>query len=446
MAVAAGLAVPGTASSAPAMCTGHGTDPRGVVATHLYAKVDGAWIEPRDLCVGVRVDQRGAIGSYQIRDMYLNVWHASDPAYPETKLPPGTLISLGVELPAGMFIERLSGGWPDGRLLSEGQRVVLQGSTTRWDYHHEAYFGAGLDCSLPPVVWPSTFGAYVTLNPIDADGTPVMSGAPYGGAIYGSNSMVPVYPRLLLDENGTPTGVEVAVEGCGDGDPATNEGFLRGFTPAALFHAWGIGDALLRDAAVLQELVEVRDLTTGAPVPATFGLVAPDELALEPVPGVVLPSPPAGSKIAGVRTTADFSYSAHRLVQRGKPSAMRALRRCRSRGGRPVARAGELVCIPDTRPPRPRLLGRSVVHAGKAVRVLCDEPCDVAGRVVVGRTTLASGRRKSSRAGTVRLPLRLTAAGRRLASGAAIRAVLRVTVTDRAGNRARRTRAVRLVG
>jgi hypothetical protein len=295
------------------------------------------------------------------------------------------------------------------------------------------------------VRWPSTFNAYIAINPVNGDGTPNLASAEYAGGFYESNTVGAVFPKLNTDDNGNPTGLQVTVNGCGDGDPSTFEGYFDGFTPVSIFHAFGISDQLLQDSAVLQKLIEVRDLRTNTPVSATFDLVGPADMPLEPVPGVTLPSPPAGSAITGVRTTSAFSYSEHVLVQRGKPGAMRALRSCRAKGGRPSARNGQLVCVPDTTPPRARLISRRALKRGQPVVVSCNEPCTAVAKVEAGGSRLAGGRRKIAKAGRVRIPLSLTAAGRtRLASEASVSVALRVTVSDRAGNHVRLTRRLPL--
>ena len=373
-----------------------------MTATHLFAKVDGSWVEPEDVCVAVQVRQSGVTGGFTTRNMTFGVWNTVDGGFPETHLPPGTMISLGLRRPPGMTLQAASGIWRGVVMLSEGLDTVIQGRTAPWDYHNEAFFGSGLDCNVEPVRWPSAFTATATLNPINADGTPNVAQEQYAGGFYESNSVGATFPRLNTDSNGAPTGLEVTVSGCGDPDPSTLEGYFDGFTPISFFRGFGINDELLRDTALLQRLIEVRDANTNALISATFGLVAPGELSLEPVPGVALPQPPAGPGLIGVRTTSAFSYSQHVLVQRGKPSAVRALRRCRSKGGKPVAQAGRLVCIPDRKRPRARLLSGRSLARGTPLVLSCNEPCAVVATVMARGRRLATGRRRSTRAGMVR--------------------------------------------
>jgi hypothetical protein len=445
VALAALLALPAPAAAAPEVCTEHNANPQGITATHLLAKINGSWVEPSNVCVGLKVEQRIGLGGLTNRALYLQLQNTVDGAFPETHLPPGTRISVGIRRPPGLFIQNTFGRWRDAVVRSDGAETVVQGKTVPWDYHQEAYFGGpGLDCSIEPAHWQSTFMAYVTLNPLNPNGTPNVDLIRYAGAFYESNTVGAGFPRLLRDLHGRPTGFEVTVSGCGDNDPMTFEGFFDGFTPLSWLHGVGVTDELLNDAAVLQRIIEIRDLKTNAPVDATFSLVRAGELALEPVPGVVLPPPPqTETGVLGLRTTSSFSYSERVLVQRGKPSAMRKMRRCRSKGGRPAARHGRLVCIPDRKPPRARLVAGRPLRLGKPVWLSCNEPCTVVARVMAGGTRLAKGRRKRSRAGRVRIPLKLTAAGRQtLASGASKRLTLRVVVSDRAGNKARLKRRI----
>lgn len=446
LALSGWLAVAGEASAAPAMCTGN-VNPQGLAATHLLAKINGIWVEPSNVCVGARVEENTGIGMIN-RGLYLGVWNTVDGAFPETHLPPGTPISLGIRRPPGMIFQTTFGRWRNSVVVSEGDETVIQASTVPWDYHHEAYFGGpGLNCALQPARWPSTFTAYVALNPLNPDRTPNLDSARYAGSFYESNTVGAVLPSIRVDEYGSPTGLQVTVSGCGDADPLTHEGYFDGFTPISLFRAFGISDQLLQDTALLPEIVEIRDLTTNSPIGASFAPVSPSALAQEAVPGVTLPSPPAGSEVIGVRTTSTFSYSERVLLQRGRPRAIAFLRRCRSRGGRPAAKHGRLTCLPDAKRPRVKLITRRSLKRGKPLSLSCNEPCTVIAAVRARGKLLAAGRRKSTRAGRINVPLALTAAGRaRLASGASVRAVLRLTVRDRAGNTLRLRRARQLTG
>ena len=445
LALVVALAWASSASAAPVMCTSYGANPRGVTATHLFAKIDGAWVEPENVCVSVTIAQSGVLGGFTTRNMTLGVWNTVDGGFPETHLPPGTQISLGLRRPPGMMLQSTSGIWRNAVVLSAGLDTVIQGRTAPWDYHNEAFFGGGLDCGIEPVRWPSTFTASATLNPINADGTPNFASEQYAGGFYESNSIGATFPRLNTDAFGNPTGLEVRVTGCGDQNPSTLEGYFDGFTPVSFFRGFGISDELLRDAALLQRIIEVRDARTNALIQATFAVVGAGELSLEPVPGTTLPSPPAGPGIIGVRTTSAFSYSEHVLVQRGRPGAMRTLRRCRAKGGRPSSKGGRLTCIPDTTRPRAKLLTGRSLSRGKPLLMSCNEPCRVVASVVAGGRRLATGRRTSTKAGRLKVPLKLTAAGRtRLASEASVRAILHVTVRDRAGNKASLKRGLRL--
>jgi hypothetical protein len=440
------MAIAAPASAAPEMCTDHDANPQGVVATHLLAKIDGSWVEPANLCVGVKIEQRLGAGARTQRAMYFGVWHKVDGAFPETQLPPGTPISVGLRRPPGMIIESTFARWRNGIVLSDATDTVMQGKTVRWDYHGEAYFGGpGLDCSLAPADWPSTFTAYARLNPLNADGTPNFDTAQWAGSFYESNTVGALFPKLNFDADGNPTGLQMLVSGCGDGDPATHEGFFDGFTPASIFHGFGITDQLLEDAALVQGIVEVHDLTTDTTVDASFSIVRPGELALEPIDGVAMPAPPTGSPIIGLRTASTFSYSEHDLLQRGTPAAMSALQACRAKGGAPQASSGQLVCVPDTVRPGAKLITRGRLKRGRPVVLSCDEPCGVKATLARGGKRLARGTAKSNVAGKLTVRMKLTAAGRkRLKARRAVRATLTLVVTDRAGNATRIRRGVRL--
>jgi hypothetical protein len=435
------------ASAAPSMCTEHGADPKGVVATHLYAKLNGSWVEPQNVCVGVRIEEKLGVNARYVRGMYLGIWNTVDGGFPETYLPPGTLLSLGLRLPPGMIMHDTFAGWRNGVVVSEGADTVIQGMTVPWEYHPEAFFGGpGLDCSIPPsTTWQSTFTGYSALNFLNPDRTPNFDAAEFAGGFYESNTVGVSFPRITTDSRGNPTGLEISVQGCGDGDPATHEGYFDGFTPISLFHGFGISDELLEDAALLQGLVELHDRTTGTPISATFTVLRPGDVALEQIPGIAMPAAPAGSAIVGVRTVSTFSYSQHDLVQRGEPTAMRKLRRCRALGGTPTAANGRLVCVPDTTRPHVKLIMRRSLARGRAIVVSCNEPCLAKATIAAAGVTLARGSGKTPAAGRVKVRMKLTAQGRRaLAARRSRRGTLKLVVTDRAGNATRLRRGIRL--
>ena len=444
LAAAAALALPPSASAAPAMCTDHDARPLGVTATHLFAKINGSWVEPQNVCVGVKIEEKPLPGGQTSRGLYFGVWNTVDGGFPETHLPPGTQISVGLHFPDGMRIQQTFGRWLDGVVVSNDADTVIQGKTVRWDYHGEAYFGGpGLDCTKQPTTWPSTFTSYSGLNSINADGVPSSDFAQFAGGFYESNTVGALFPTLHLDSSGNPTGLEVQVSGCGDDDPTTLEGYFNGFTPISQFHAIGVTDEMVQDIALLQGMFEIHDLTTDKPISAQFHPVAPGELTLESVPGVTMPAPPGGPGLLGVRTTSAFSYSEHNLIQRGQASAMAALRNCRAAGGTPQDVNGELTCVgatvvmpPVVVPFAATLAPLRVLRRGTAVSVHCSAACSIVAELRAGGKLLAKGRARGTGAGDVKLAMKLTAAGRRrLKSRPSVRANLLVTVTDAKGAR-----------
>ena len=421
------------------MCdrTSLGRSSQGVTATHLFAKIDGEWVEPENVCVAAYLPFYNGMG--------FGVQNTVDGGFPETHLPPGTLISVGIHRPPEVALQNGFGGWRNAIVVSDEDDTVVQGRTNLWEYHGEAFFdGPGLDCALHPVVWPSTFTGWFGLIPLGSDGRPDPKLAQYAGAFYESNTVGATFPRLLLDDDGIPTGVRLDVQGCGDGDPTTLEGYFDGFTPMSQLRALGINPALLRDIAVLQDLIEVEDARTGERIRATFRPVTRDELTPEPIPGVTMPEPPSGPDLLGIYTEARYSYSRRVLVQRARPGVTRALRNCRAEGGTPVAVDGQLTCrgVPRL---RAKLAARRSVRAGKAVTISCSKPCSAVATVTARGRRLAGGHAKTGKAGNLRVPLKLTAAGRaRLAPRSSVRATLRATVMDGVGNTVRLKRALRL--
>ena len=426
------------AVAAPQLCDN--VNPRGIVPTHLFAKIDGAWVEPSGLCVAPGVDETTAADGTIGRTLNLHVFSGNGVVggFPETTLPVGTVISVGLQLPSDMSLVTINGRWRNGVVVTNGSEVVMQAQTVPWDYHQEAYFGSGLDCSLPPAVFPSTFSAWASLNSLNADRTPSTREAPYAGGYYENNAVIAGFPLFSADATGVPTGVVVGVSGCGDADPATHEGYFDGFTPVSVLRAFGIDESLLSDPSLLQSLLEVHDNITNASVDATFTPVYQQDIKLDPVPGVVMPQIPAGDALAGVRMTSSFSYSDHVLVQRAEPASLQKLRDCRTQGGTPVAQSGQVACtgIPASGGPpfAAKLHTARALRAGGAVSVSCNQPCAVSVRVTARGRRIAKGRGDTKKAGTVKVRLRLTKVGRRLlASRTSLSATLRAIVTGPSG-------------
>ena len=431
--------VPST-SAAPGMCTAGDIqwpgapigDPQGVTATHLFAKVGDSWVEPEDVCVNIDVTTPGSNINQNSRLLTASVWNTVDGGFLETNLPAGTRISMGLDLPEGMLEQVTILGGQGGTVASSGDEIVIQADTAPWDWYPSSSFGS-LDCTQQPVRWQSTFATNTIVNPA-GDLRP----QPFAGTFFETNAEHSDIPMLTFDADGQPTSIVLRVQGCGDDDPSSFEGYMDGFVPMSYFEALGMGKHLMRDIKLLQKLLEVRDLTTGEPVEARFEPVRADELALSPIPGVILPLTDGGSDYKGVRLETKFSYSERVLQHRARPSAVRAMRACRERGRTPAAESGRLVCLP-------RLAAAKTLRRGDRIAVFCAGRCTVQGNVVAGGTRLATGRGRRGDAGKVSVRLRTTAAGRRrLAARGSQRAKLVVTVLGGGAERARMVRRVRL--
>jgi hypothetical protein len=428
------------AAAAPALCTDHvlSPDTGGITATHLFAKVNGAWIEPQNVCVGISVVPTPVAGG-TTRGLYLGVANTVDGGFPETHLPTGTLISLGLHFPPGIQLGQMFGRWRDGVVISDGADTVIQAETVEWDYHGEAYFGGpGLNCNLAPTVWPSTFGSYSSLNPLRADGTPDLTPTPFTGAFYESNTVGALFPQIRFDSDGTPIGLEAMVQGCGDHDPTTLEGYFNGFMPVSVLHGYGMTDQMIDDLDLLQHLFEVYDLSTSSVVNATFAPVHARDMTLEQIPGVQMPAQPDGNGLIGVRTNSEFSYSSHDLVDRARPGAMAAIKNCRAKGRTPGVANGQLTCDGVKIPLglHATLSGPRVLKRGGTIGISCNNACWATAAIVFKGKRLASAASKAATAGSQRLRLRLTNAGRRLlARRRVLRGLLTVVVTDNDGGR-----------
>lgn len=212
----------------------------------------------------------------------------------------------------------------------------------------------------------------------------------YAGAFYEANTVGVTFPQLLVDDAGNPTGLALKVQGCGNDDPATLEGYFDGFTPISQLRALGLTLSIVRDVEVLGDVLEVIDVEAGDEqerVPARFRPVTHQDLELEPIPGVTMPTPPEPG-LLGAWTEARFSYSERLLLQRGHPSALALLSSCRAEGGTPAASRGRLRCSGVT-PLRTRLRARRPLEAGRSLSVSCNKPCDVVAKAVARGSRLA---------------------------------------------------------
>jgi energy-converting hydrogenase Eha subunit B len=440
LAVIAAFVYSQPAAAAPALCTDHvlSPDTGGITATHLFAKVNGVWIEPQNVCVGISVVNT-PLGGGTTRGLFLGVANTVDGGFPETHLPPGTLISLGLHFPPGIQLGQMFGRWHDGVVMSDGTDTVIQAKTVQWDYHGEAYFGGpGLNCKLTPTVWPSTFGSYSSLNPLRADGSPDMTPTPFTGAFYESNTVGALFPQIRFDSDGTPIGLEAVVSGCGDHDPTTLEGYFNGFMPVSVLHGYGMTDQMIEDLDLLQRLFEVYDLSTSSVVNATFTPVHARDMTLEQIPGVEMPAQPNGNALIGVRTESEFSYSTHDLLQRGRPGAVAAIKNCRAKGSTPGVANGQLTCdgVAIRLGLQAKLFAPHVLKRGGTIAISCNNACLVAAAIVFKGKRLASAGSKATTAGRQTLRLKLTAASRQLFTGKrALRGLLTVVVTDNDGGR-----------
>jgi Ca2+-binding RTX toxin-like protein len=111
----------------------------------------------------------------------------------------------------------------------------------------------------------------------------------------------------------------------------------------------------------------------------------------------------------------------------------------------PRTPAGQVLGDDDAAGATMRVVGkrrlRGVRRRGLVVAVTCPSACRLRGRLILGRKTLASGRRKLTRGGTGKLTLRATKAGRhRLRGQKRLAMTLVVDVTDATGAKMSLTR------
>lgn len=289
-----------------------------------------------------REDPDGAGGTY--RTAYVILQLKSGDQDLSAVYPQGTLFSVTVESsgPEPLF---LLGVMDNPVAQFEGQKVTFQGESTTVNFPANGWTADGSpDCSGGTLDYRSWLRAIVALEPIPED--PALTEYLYRGTYVGTNSPVPELP--VVSEDGDT--VEVGVQGCGDGDPSTEEGFFKGFVPANGVAEMGIDQSLLESLSdeLVDQLMQLLD--NGVLTPdALFELASQQEVALTP-PAVGART--QASEPAGITIDYRFSYSVHRLATTSNRKNVRRAKTCRRQKGKLKVRGGKLTCKKKKKPGR----------------------------------------------------------------------------------------------
>jgi hypothetical protein len=354
-----GVAAP-TAGATPRLCTpadsgGYGTpasapNPRGVTITHLYAKIDGLWQEPQNVCVAVRFEisdpnnRYVQYGLWNSGGFYLNLGD-------EPHLPAGTPISLGLQFPPGAKPVMTSGQYRDGIVAFGDDTIDIQAKTAPWTYVDSAYnpdktAGSGAtDCSKGFTVFRSTFGGFIRVQSLNADGTPSHQFDFFQGTFMEGNGTGAADVGAEFDDKQRVKAVTVHMEGCGDNDVSTLEGHFSAFLAPPMLTFLGFpGNALESAASLFGGLMQIRDLNGTTGVKEQFAVVKDDDLQFDPIDGVTFTPLPSGPGPHGLFVAADFSYSKHTLVVERRKANVSRFTRCRATGGTPRRHGKTIVC------------------------------------------------------------------------------------------------------
>lgn len=359
-----GVSAP-AATATPRLCTladshgygneANGPNPRGVTISHLYAKIDGVWQEPQNVCVSVRFETANPSNRY----IQYNIWNSTGFFFDltdEPRMPAGTPVSLGLKFPPGAKPVTTSGVYRDGIVAFGDDELDVQAKTAPWTYVDSAYnedktAGSGAtDCSKGFTTFRSTFGGFIRVQSLNTDGSPSHVFDALQGTFMEGNGTGAPEVTAERDDDLHIKSVTVHMEGCGDHDRSTLEGHFSAFiAPPALSYLGFPGNALESAASLLSGLLQIRDLEGTTGVKEHFALIKNDDLMFEPIDGVSFAPLPNGKGPHGLFVGADFSYSQHTLAIERRKANVSRFKRCKAAGGVPRRRGMAIVCHRRTR-------------------------------------------------------------------------------------------------
>jgi len=254
--------------------------------------------------------------------------------------PAGTRFSIAAATAGGGPIMTL-GRFDRPRAAITDTEIVLQGESVP--------FRAPVTTGTPPDVTvdcdagtthASSLSGIVLLDP-SGDGWVAQRTRAQRGVVFGTDAYA----------FGTPTSGEVDgnkvlaihVTGCGDGDPATEDGFFTGFLPTNAVVAMGLDPAVL--VAAPEAAFEHLMLLTSDGAPLGGGFTSPatlDDTAIE-ADGVVAAGT-GGTTRNGVLLDDRLSYSAHQLNAGVRQTAATEAAACLTRGGEILASGSGIDC------------------------------------------------------------------------------------------------------
>jgi hypothetical protein len=236
------------------------------------------------------------------------------------RFPAGTRFSVALTLGGHRRAEMVYGSMEDPVATFAGARVVIEGAARSMTFPLQ--YGPGSSCSGPTATERGSFAGALTIADRDA---PL---GPLDGVVVGTDAASANPP--VWDG----TGFGAFISGCGDGNPATDDGRYQAFIPQRTLAGMGVGTGLAPVAAELVSVVNDGDVDPAADVDRATRAEAAS----------------TGIRLASAQTpdgvTIDYrlSYSSHRLRVKVDRRKLRAAKRCVARKLRPRVRRGAVTC------------------------------------------------------------------------------------------------------
>lgn len=347
-ALAAALLVPPPAAAQGPPPGGECTTQSGpATLSNVYAKPSGGEWEPA-------IDKLGCLFQYQespdptggtTRSVTVSFTDKSGNQDISSVYPEGTELSFDVSSPdpqplffVGAADDPLASFESAASLAADGaDTITVQGKTTEVNFAFQ-YGADGPNCAAGTMSMSSFIGGAVMLEPLGGGFSDTLLS--YRGFWGGTNAQTTTLPQVSPDGQS----VEVTIQGCGDDNPATEEGFFKGFMPIDGTAQAGLNPALaqqlanLGDASVDQ--LRLTQLTDNGQVQpgADFEFASQDEVAPEQVAGSSGFAQAAADQVAGIAIDYHTSFSSHRIVSKVSSAAVRrtkkVARECKRARGR----------------------------------------------------------------------------------------------------------------
>ncbi len=287
-------------AAAPSMCPGQADPAKKVtVVSSQYKQPGYGYWEEIWKYVVVCVTDAPAQGNSS--SVIVTLMHEFDAAHMNAQdiskaLPNGTLIKLVLDFPtAAGKPSTLVGSLDNPAITFNGQRVTIEGR-------------------IPTVRFPSVTKDCTTATPLGIVLFSIVTGSTdpleaaainaFGGTVFTTNAYSFGVPTARS------TGMSFRVTGCGDGDPATTDGFAKGFLPLTALATMGLSSADVR----------------GVPESAVDGLLTLENNGKAAPSGVFTRTTVNGQQ--GIALSYLTSFSEHTLSIKPDAKSLKVIKQC----------------------------------------------------------------------------------------------------------------------